>query len=88
VLALLPYQTDDRTFVLAAYVMTRNILDTIPTSRFVVKINNVNGASAQVSYFDPLNDSTVPFEIVERTSSSLTVVIPASDSPYLLRIQE
>jgi hypothetical protein len=88
ILTLLPFQTDDRTFVVAAYVMSRNILGELPASTFVTRISNVNGVTAQVTYLDPISGAAVPVEVVERTPSSLTVALTVTDYPYLLEIRD
>ena len=88
VLAILPFQLDARTFVLATYVMSRNILEPLPLTPFLVRITNVNGLAAEVQSVDPLTGRSVPVEIVERTDTSLTVSFSVADYPSLLRIQE
>jgi hypothetical protein len=88
VLAALPFQTDDRTFVLALYVMTRNLLEDIAPVEFQVKISNVDGVQAQVSYDDPLTGIGVPVEVISRENDSVTVTLPLTDYPRLLRVRE
>jgi hypothetical protein len=86
--AVFPFQVDPRTFVVALYVMTRNILDTFPETQFIVKFTNVAGTSATVRYQDPLADAERPVEVLERTASTLLVSLPVSDTPFLLTITE
>ena len=52
VLAVLPFQVDARTFVLATYVMSRNILESFQPVSFDVRISGLNGTDAQLRYVD------------------------------------
>jgi hypothetical protein len=88
VLAVLPFQVDDRTFLLATYVMSRNILEPPPLTPFVVRITNVNGLAADIQYVDPLSGRSLAVEVLERTDTSITLSLAVGDSPYLLHIQE
>jgi hypothetical protein len=88
VLAVLPFQVDDRTFVLATYIMSRNILDPVPPVSFDVRISGLNGTEAQVRYVDPISGQDVPVQIIDRSDSSLTLSLPVVDYPYVLRIEE
>ena len=88
VLAVLPFQVDDRTFVLATYVMSRNILEPVRPVSFDVRISGLNGTGAQVRYVDPISGRDVPVQIIDRTDTSLTLSLPVADYPYVLRIEE
>jgi hypothetical protein len=88
VLAALPFQLDDRTFVLGVYVMTRNILEDLACVPFELKVGNVDGARVQVSYLDPLTGRDVQVQVVSRDSGSITLVLPVADYPYLLQLHE
>jgi hypothetical protein len=87
-LAAFPFQVDARTFVIGLYVMSRNILQELPLTQFVLKISNVNGTSAQVRYADPLTGLDRSVDVLERSASSIVVALPVSDSPGLLEIRE
>ncbi len=87
-LAIFPFQVDPRTFVVAIYVMSRNILQTLPDTEFIVKLTNVDGRAASLRYFDPLTGTNRPVNVIERTASTLVVSLPVGDSPYLLSIAE
>ena len=82
----LPFQLDSRTFVLATYVMTRNFLVSLPAVDFVVKISGLPRGIARVQGLDPLTGLTVPVEVTDRTPTSVTVLIPVTDYPYLFRL--
>ncbi len=88
VFTVLPFQIDDDTFLLATYVMTRNILASFQPVSFVVKISNVNGTNAKVSYYDPMSGGQLAVQVAERTAISLTLTLPVTDYPYLLRVEE
>jgi subtilase family serine protease len=88
VLAVLPFQSDERTFVLALYVMTRNALEKIAPVQFLIRVTNVDGDAVQVDYLDPLGGVMLTAEVVDRTPDSVTVKVPVADYPYLLRLRE
>lgn len=96
------YLLDAHRFVIAIYVMTRDlghVYDTgAPTSdprrldlaadTFRVRIGAVDGVGAQVDASDPLNGSTVRAKVVSRTRDGLVVDLLATDSPRVLTIDE
>ena len=88
VLAILPFQLDARTFVLATYVMSRNILEPVRPISFDVRIGGLNGTGAQVRYVDSISGQDVPAQIIDRTDTSLTLSLAVADYPYVLRIEE
>ena len=101
-LGFFPYQLDTHRFVIAVYVMTRDLgrvydrrapgsdtrrLD-LPPARFRLHIGGLDGAGARIAASDPLTGATVPVKVVSRARNGLVVEIPATDSPRLLRIEE
>jgi hypothetical protein len=88
VLATLPFQLSNTRFVVAVYVMTRNILEPIPPARFSLVVSNVNGRTTEVRALDSLHGVEVPVEVRRRTSSSVEIVLSVVDYPYLLDLRE
>lgn len=88
VLAVLPFQLDDRTFLVATYVMSRNILEPVTPRHLTLTLSNVDGRAALVSGHDPLRGEAVQVEVRSRTRSTVEVALPVTDYPYLLLIQE
>lgn len=102
VLGVFPFQVDDDTFVVPAYVMTRNIAELydpsapatdvtrydLPPESYRLTLGGVDGTAATVQAYDPLSDESVPAQIVGRTPTSVTVQVDLTDSPRLLRIQD
>jgi hypothetical protein len=88
VLAILPFQVNARRFVIPYYVVTRDVLRTLPPEDFTVTITGLHGTGAAVTAYDPLQDTAVTANVVAASPSSLTVRLLASDSPYLLIVQE
>jgi hypothetical protein len=85
---VLPFQVDSATFVVALYVMSRNIVESLPDTSFVVRLTNVNGSAAQVRYTDPMTGRDLGVQVLERTAGALLVQLPVSDSPRLLVVSE
>jgi hypothetical protein len=88
VLAVLPFQLDERRFVFAVYVMTRDFGNPFEPQTFRITIHGLDGRKATLSATDPLTGKNVSFTIVARGKSSLTIQGPVSDCPYLLRVNE
>ncbi|MCW3046970.1 MAG: hypothetical protein JWO74_1254, partial [Solirubrobacterales bacterium] len=99
VLAFLPFQADDKRFVAAVYVMTRNMARVerpgesgparfdLPAGRYQLTIGGVRSATARVSAVDPLTGESVPVSVVRRDPGGwLVVELPVTDSPRLLSI--
>lgn len=101
-LAFLPFQISAGRYVVAYYVMTRDVMQVwrpelpasdptrldMPEETFILTLRNVRGTSGRVSAYDPLRDREVPVEVLARSESEMRVQVLASDSPYLLSIEE
>jgi hypothetical protein len=87
-LTFLPYQVNPHKFVCAVYVMSYDITNPPPPMRFRLKVKNVNGSSARVSFYDPITNAMQPVEETSRDGNQITVTIPAVEYPRLLIIQE
>jgi hypothetical protein len=97
VVAFLPFQIRDGEYVAAAYVMTRNLAEPygekgdpdrfdLPEEGFRLAIGGLDGRRAEVSATDPLTGQAVAVEIEERVRGGLTVALPLTDTPRLLRL--
>jgi hypothetical protein len=99
VLAFLPFQLTDRSFVIPVYVMTTNMAKAyrggtdparydMPPETYRLTIGNVRGTGAKVSGYDPLTGANVAVKVVSRGSDRLVVEMPVTDSPRLLTVRE
>jgi len=100
--ACLPYQQDADRFVVAYYVVTRNIVHAwakdkdaldparyrMPDQIFRMTLSNVRGRGAKVSATDPLTGRDVPVKVLASGATTLTVALPTVDYPRLLVIEE
>ena len=99
VLAFLPFQVTAGRYVIAAYVMTRDIARRyrpssrrpggafdLPPETFRLVISGLGRCDLRVSMTDPLLGGQQPLRKVACSRSALTVDVPLTDSPRLLRI--
>ena len=78
---LLPFQVDDSTLALGAYIQTRNMLEGIDDAgRYAIALPGVKADAGQVRVYDPLADRDVPAEVTT-TAGILTVTVTLSDCP-------
>ncbi len=88
VVAVLPFQSSDRRFVVPAYVMTRDVAQDLAPETYRLEIGGVSGYTARVSASDPLTGTTTATTIISRTRSSITIQTDLTDSPRLLEISD
>lgn len=102
VLGVFPFQVGDHRFIVPAYVMTRDVAHVydeqanasdparydLPAEPYRLRLGGVGGLRARVAAFDPLTGSSVPARIVGRSRRSVTVELPLTDSPRMLRITD
>lgn len=88
VLAFLPYQVNAHRFVVAYYVMTRDVLDDLPAEEFDVSLTGIRGEAVRLRAYDPIADATVPASVIASGADRLTLRLSAVDSPRLLIIGE
>jgi hypothetical protein len=100
--AVLPFAMDQNRYVVAYYVVTRNMLHpwqpqydpldirrySMPAQRFDLTLGNVCGKDVKVSAYDPVNNNSVPVKLLETDESRLTVALESVDYPRLLIIEE
>jgi hypothetical protein len=86
---VLPFQVNARKFVFAVYVMSPTYpQEDLAEQPWRVALRPVGGVDATVSGVDPLSGRAVPVTVRERARESLTVEVPATDTPRLLVVEE
>jgi hypothetical protein len=102
VLGVFPFQVSDDSFVVPAYVMTRDVAhlyDTsasstdvtrydLPPETYRLTLGGVDGNAVTVQAFDPLSNVSVPAVVVARSATTVTVQLALTDSPRLLRLTD
>ena len=88
VFAVLPFQVNAHKFILAYYVMTRDVTKTLPPEQYTVRLAGLHGKGATLRVYDPVQDKAVPVTTSATGDNSLTVTLTAHDSPCLLIVQE
>ena len=88
VVAVLPFQVNARKFIIAYYVLTRDVTRTLPPEKYTVRLSGLWGKHATLRVYDPLTDKAVPLTVDAAGSDSLTVTLAAGDAPCLLIVQE
>jgi hypothetical protein len=88
VLAVLPYQVNARRFVIAYYVMTRDVRVPLPAEDYTLDLDGLKAVGAQFSAYDPLTGQAVPIKVHVAEQNRLVLSLPATDTPRLLTVQE
>ncbi|MFN8490040.1 MAG: fibronectin type III domain-containing protein [Caldilineaceae bacterium] len=88
VFAFLPYQVNARRFVIPYYVMTHDLTTALGQENFTIQLAGIDGVSAAVSVYDPLQDRAIPLTVNGRSATTLNLTLTATDTPYLLLIDE
>ncbi|MGI6495471.1 MAG: hypothetical protein ACOX5G_05195 [Kiritimatiellia bacterium] len=100
--AILPFQTDERTFQIGYYVVTHDATRewnpsadpfdparyTMPPQTFDITFGNLRGKGASVSAYDPIADAGVPVQLLRGTADTLVVRVESADYPRFLRVVE
>jgi hypothetical protein len=86
VVAFLPFQLDDGRFVVATYVMTRNVASSLPAEPFAFAIGGLGSCAVSIRGSDPLSGAPVPVKKVSCSARRLVVRVPLTDSPRLLHV--
>ena len=100
VTAFFPFQTSSSSFVVAVYVMTRNLEQPygrnsravgyfdLPARTYRFTIGGLHAARLHVSATDPLTGRSVPVAIVARSGSTAVVQMQLTDSVRLLKLTD
>ena len=85
VTAVFPFQLDARRFLLAAYVMTRDVTATTRPARYRLTVGGIRSCALRLRGADPLSGKPVPIRKVS-CGRSLVIEAPLTDSPRLIEI--
>ena len=88
VFAFLPYQVNARKFVIAYYVMTRDVKQALAPEEFTVTVSGFNATGAKFTAYDPINDKAVPVKVKGGAGGKVVLTLTAADYPYLLTVEE
>jgi hypothetical protein len=88
VFALLPFQVNTRKFVLAYYVMTRDVTKRLPPEQYTLRVRGIRGKRAVLRAYDPVLDKNVGITVRTSSDNGLTLTLTATDYPCLLIVQE
>lgn len=86
VLTILPFQVNSTRFVIPYYVMTRDVRKGFAPEQFTIGLKGLDAANAQVSAYDPINDTNAPITVESRSGDTIVLTLAAADYPYLLII--
>jgi hypothetical protein len=86
VVAFFPFQVTGRRFVIATYVMTRDIARGLPAERYMLSIGNLGSCSVSATATDPLTNGPVSIRVASCSPEELVVEVPLTDSPRLLTL--
>jgi len=86
---ILPFQVTQRKFVFVCYVMSRTYaVEDLQDVTYRLTIRPIDGENCEATYYDPLADRAVGSHIHSRSNRSLTIDLPAIDTPRFLIIDE
>jgi hypothetical protein len=102
VLAFLPYQATDHKFVVALYVMTRNLAQLyrpaapasdptrfdMPAEAYRLTIGGIEAEGAKFALVDPLGSSETPVKPLGSSPGQVAVEVSLTDSPRLMVVEE
>lgn len=96
--AAFPFQADDNRFVIASYVMTRDLLrrhaegpggvHDLPARPVILVLSGLRAERARVTVTDPLDGLTLPHRIIHRDLDRIWIELSINDSPRLLEITD
>jgi hypothetical protein len=87
VVTVLPFQTSETKFVIAAYVMTRNVVASYPPTVYRLVLSATNACRSRFVATDPLTGKNVPVLMRSCGHQGLTLDVPLTDSPRLVSIE-
>jgi hypothetical protein len=84
VFAALPFQVNERKFIIAAYVMSYDVMAPSSDESYRLTVKGLPEGKFKAQWYDPLRAETLPIKVVETKSGSVTVKLPVRDWPRLL----
>ena len=88
VVAVLPFQVNAHRFVVAAYVVTRDVTKDYAPAEFAIGLGNLRGEGATVRVVDPLDPKAAVPAAIKPVEGGAEVTVALSDAPRLLVIDE
>jgi hypothetical protein len=88
VLAVLPFQSTRKKFVIATYVMTYDVTEPISEEAYRLTVKGVQGTNAAVTIYDPQQDEHTRPTVLRRGDDFIEVRLLVIDQPRLLIIEE
>ena len=98
VAAVFPFQVDDNRFVIAAYVMTRDLSRVtdrvaspdrrydLPTATYRMRLGGIRSCPLTVDALDPLDGTSVPVRVIRCSAPIVELQMALTDSPRLIRL--
>ncbi|MGQ9463348.1 MAG: hypothetical protein ACUVRR_09900 [Candidatus Fervidibacter sp.] len=86
VFAVLPFQCNERKFVIALYTMTYDVVSPIEGERYRLTILGFSGTPQKVRFYDPLTDKAIPVKVLQRVRGKLVLEVSVTDYPRLLEV--
>jgi hypothetical protein len=87
VVAAFPFRIARGHLAIAAYVMTRNVLSTLPKERYRLTFDGVEGDALVADARDPIDDVAVDVALVERRGGRATIELALGDSPIVVHLR-
>lgn len=84
--AVLPFQVNERKFVIAVYAMTYDATKPFPEQRYRLTLGGFATAPESIGFYDPVRDTPINVQILGRSSGDLELELPVTDTPRLLTI--
>jgi hypothetical protein len=88
VFTFLPFQVNAHKFVLAYYVMTRDVTKSLAPEQYTVKLKGLHAKGARMSSYDPIRNVSVAVHPIRVTDNEVTLSLAGRDYPTLLIFQE
>ncbi|MDO9713363.1 hypothetical protein [Paracraurococcus lichenis] len=87
-LTVLPFQSSTHRFVLAYYIMTRDIRTKLPPQQMRLRITGLAGISVAVTATDPIGGGSPHLAVLDRSVDGIVLSVMVTDTPCLLILNE
>ena len=88
VFAVLPIQRSTNAFVVAFYVVTRDMEQDYDPKNFTIRLDRIDGRDATVKVLDPLTGQETHYQLHPSGADYLSVTVEAECYPRLLSVEE